>query len=106
LGLIVFLKEGHFDNQLKRKRLTELVKQGWPRIEVTKGKCHTLSDLLKHLRIAVAHRRITFSSDSPNIDAVSINAEDAPANWAVRIQAKDLRTFCLLLIKLLEETIG
>jgi hypothetical protein len=88
-----------------------LVKQGWPCIEVTKGKCDTLGDLLKHLRNAVAHRRITFSSDSPNIDAVAINAEDCPRgsllpNWSVRIQAKDLRTFCLLLIELLEETIG
>lgn len=113
LGLIVFPREKHFTEQVESLGLDTLVAQGWPRWQISKGTCETLGCLLRHLRNAVAHGRMTFSSDSRQLDEVVIKFEDIdphkrdkPVNWIARIGAKDLRTFCDRFVDLLNERIG
>jgi hypothetical protein len=112
LGLIVFPWEKHFVKQVDALKLDDLVSEGWPRWKVSKGTCNTLGDLVRHLRNAVAHGNITFSSDSRYIEEVAIDVENYPPrrtatpNWCARIDAKDLRAFCLRFVDLLENTIG
>lgn len=110
LGLIVFPWEKNFAQKVTSLSLDCLVNQGWPQWEISIGACDTLGRLIKHLRNAVAHGRVRFSSDSRNIEEVAIDfadcnpGEDRP-NWRARIQAKDLRDFCLRFIDLLENTV-
>jgi len=112
LGLIVFPWEKEFVKYIRELKLDELEKDGWPRIEVTIGHCQTLHDLVRHLRNAVAHGHLEFSSDSRDASTVTITAEDyrkkngSPANWRARIGAKSLGEFCERFMDLLEDTIG
>ena len=76
LGLIVFPMEKEFYQQIRHWRLEELEKQGWPKWEMSLDKSENLGDLMYHLRNAVAHRHVTFSSDSRDINEVSIEFTD------------------------------
>jgi signal transduction histidine kinase len=76
LGLVVFLWEREFIRYTKELQLDDLVKDGWPRFEISKGECETLHQLVRHLRNAVAHGRIRFSSDSRDPNSVMIDIED------------------------------
>jgi hypothetical protein len=112
LGLIVFPWEQKFADHIKAVPIDELVAKGWPQFEITKGECQTLGQLVRYLRHAVAHGRITFSSDSREINEVSISVEnyahkqDPLPNWSARLEARDLREFCRRFIDLIEDTIG
>ena len=113
LGLVVFPWERGFRQHIRKVRLAMLAKEGWPRWEVkmSKGPCDTLYQLVHHLRNAVTHGSFTFSSDSRNIDDVAIEFEDResraqPPKWCARIQAGELRTFCLRFLELVENTVG
>jgi HEPN pEK499 p136 len=111
LGLVVFLWERNFVEHIKTLPLADLYKEGWPRIEMLKGECQTLGDLIYHLRNAAAHGRIKFSSDSQNMHDVAIEIEDCKSRqsipyWRARMIADDLRVFCLKFIDLLDNTIG
>jgi HEPN pEK499 p136 len=111
LGLIVFPWERQFDDSIKPLDLGMLVTKGWPEWRLLKGSCKTLGDLIYHLRNAVAHRRLRFSSDSPVTENVMIEFSDSKSKhtdpyWSAQISAKDLRTFCLKFIALLDDTIG
>jgi len=111
LGLIVFPWEKQFDRRIKTQRLDELVKAGWPAWQVSEGTSSTLGELVRHLRNAVAHGHLTFSSDSRHINEVAIEFADYESkrpepDWAARIETRDLRTFCLKFIELLEISIN
>ena len=111
LGLLVFLRERQFLKHVGQQTLDKLVSRGWPRVECTKGECPTLGDFIYHLRNAVAHGRVKFSSDSRDLGEVTIDFEDwkpgaSEAYWSACMKANDLRDFCLNLIGLLEDTIG
>lgn len=111
LGLIVFPWEKLFVEQIKALRLDTLTANGWPTWSISLGACDTLGDLVWHLRNAVAHGRLSFSSDSLVIEEVSIIVEDcprksSPPNWRAEINGQDLKTFCYMFIDLIEETIG
>ena len=94
--------------------LSELEEAGWPRWNILldeKGDTNTLGKLNWHLRNAVSHRRLRFSSDHREMDKVEVGFEDAPKanappNWRAKINAADLNLFCDLLIKLMEEIVG
>src|SRR5262245_28195678 len=108
LGLIVFPHERHFDESLKELRLDALVKKGWPRWQIRKGTCETLGTLVLRLRNAVAHGRITFSSDSRDIRKVVMEVEDwhthaLKSHWRARIGAADLREFFLRYYALIQD---
>lgn len=111
LGLVVFPQERNFVAHVETLTLEHLVSEGWPQWEISKGTCDTLGELIRHLRNAVAHGRITFSSDSRDINDVAITVEDAKpraevSHWCASIPAADLRSFCLRFIQLLEDTVG
>jgi hypothetical protein len=107
LGLIVFPFERKIAGGVADLKLSELSELGWPTWEITLGKANTLGQLIKHLRNATAHGRITFSSDSRRLEEVYIEVEDFRMKatepfWRARIKASDLLTFCLRFIDLIE----
>ena len=111
LGLIVFPHEKNFDSHVKLLKLKDLETQGWPQWQISKGECETLGDLVYHLRNAVAHGHMTFSSEDRDPTQVEIAVEDYKPNadkpyWCASIQADELRNFCLKFIDLLENTVG
>lgn len=111
LGLIVFPWEKDFSKSVEALQLDDLVKEGWPKWEVTMGSCQTLGQLMRYLRNAVAHGNVRFSSESRSIDDVTIEVENFPAratapNWSAHIEATRLREFCLRFIDLVEERLG
>lgn len=111
LGLVVFLWERNFVNAIDKLTLEELTKSGWPLIAAERGECQTLGQFVRHLRNAVAHGRITFSSDSMNMNEVTIRIQDKKPNspepdWCVRMHAPDLRAFCVRFVALVDSTIG
>jgi hypothetical protein len=111
LGLLVFPWEKHFAAHVKNLKLDALVRKGWPRWEILLGTCNTLGGLVRHLRNAVAHGHMDFSSDSRVMAEVDIVVEDYKSgsekpHWKARICATELREFCLRFIRLLDDTIG
>jgi len=109
LGLIVFPWEGKAAAKIESLSMTRLTQDGWPEWEVLMGDedTKTLGDLMYHLRNAIAHRHIVFSSDSRYMEEVFVSIEDFKPHatapyWRARIGAKPLRDFCLRFIKLLE----
>jgi hypothetical protein len=108
LGIVVFPYE-RLDETIFYKTVTQMRGDGWFGWSIMLDKpkkahetTRTLGDLLRHLRNAVAHGRLTFSSDSPSINDVSVTVEDgpenAPANWRACIEGPELRSFCLGLL--------
>ncbi len=111
LGLIVFPLEKRFVRFLLKQQLDDLVARGWPSWAFSLDRSDTLGDLVYHLRNAVAHGRITFSSDSRNPSEVALEVADARPKtqeiyWRASIGATDLRHFCVRYAKLLEDVIG
>lgn len=110
LGLIVFPWATNFKESIESRPLEEV--QGGECWRMQLGERGTLKQFGKHLRNAVAHRRIEFSSDSGDYDKVNItfydrpSKKDAPVNWITTINAAHLRIFCMNLIELLEDTQG
>jgi hypothetical protein len=110
LGLIVFpwekrLKKG-LAKDVARKKLKALAKQGWPEWKINLGTSETLGDLVRHLRNAVAHGRMEFSSDHPDPSLVMVDVRDCEQGkttpyWSAEIGAVELRDFCLKFIEVL-----
>jgi hypothetical protein len=95
--------------------LASLAKQGRPTWTITgddpKVPTETLEDLLRHVRNAVAHGRIRYTSDSPRMDEKGIRVEDQRPHelepyWSAEIQAPDLKGFCDRFLDYIEQTIG
>jgi hypothetical protein len=108
LGLVVFPWARQFDESVKSLSLQALFREGWPEWNFMKGTSATLSDLMFHLRNAVAHRRVHFSSDSPDPKHVTIQFSDAKPKhadtyWTAEISAEDLRLFCVKFIELVDD---
>ena len=98
-------------DRAKQVSFDTLPQDGWPQFNVTLGKCDTLNDLLRHLRNAVAHGHMTYSSDSLNPNEVEIRFEDrpnenSPMNWRAFIRAEDLKVFCRRFANFVDDTIG
>jgi hypothetical protein len=110
LGLILFLWEKTFVDHMKDLQLEKLAKEGWPKIEMVKGTGETLYDFAHHLRNAVAHGRVTFSSDSHDPQQVTVQIDDCGPRehipyWTARMRASELRSFWTKFFALLENTI-
>jgi hypothetical protein len=111
LGLVVFPWEALVLDRAKQVPFNTLAGDGWPRFHVTLGKCDTLYDLLWHLRNAVAHGHMTYSSDSLIPNDVEIRFEDrknktTPVNWVALLRAEDVKEFCRRFAKFVDDTIG
>jgi hypothetical protein len=63
------------------------------------GDCGTLEKFFKRVRNAIAHRRLCFSSESHDLDEVTIHLSDAkpkqPVDWEITLNAQDLLQLCL-----------
>jgi hypothetical protein len=119
LGIVVFPYERIDHPGILAKTVDEMTVEGWFGWSVTldspkKGKSptSTLGDLLFHLRNAVAHGRLTFSSDSPQITDVVVTAEDQPnakgavVNWRAEITGPALKYFCLRFLQFVDGLVG
>jgi len=67
-------------HKTKKKTIAAMTSEGWPTWTITrdagKEQTKTLADILKHVRNAVAHGRLTFTSDSRRMQEVTIIVED------------------------------
>jgi len=111
LGLVAYPWEAGFDESIKSQRLDTLVQEDWPTWTIQRGSVETLGDLVHHLRNAVAHRRVWFSSDSLDPGDVDVEFSDARTktarpHWRAKIGANDLLAFCRKFIELVDDTIG
>jgi hypothetical protein len=59
--------------------------------------CENLSDFFRHLRNAISHRRIEFSSESHDLHEVMLRLTDGRSctNWDIDLSAHDLLTLCM-----------
>jgi hypothetical protein len=108
-GLIVFPYEqlSRSGVTFKHLKLKDLEQNGWPKIVPFLGASDNLSDLLYHLRNAIAHRRVDFDSDSRAMSEVNITFRDRKPNasddyWAVKINAEALHQFVLCFCQLID----
>ena len=67
--------------------------------------------LVRRLRNAVAHGHMRFSSDSRLLEEVFVEVADFKPDteepyWIARIQGRELRSFCLKFIQLIEDRLG
>ena len=113
LGIVVYPWEHQGLDHLKSREMSEIGLEGWPDqiMELGKDKTNTVGEFVKHMRNAVAHGRITFSSDDRELTEVTITFEDrkkksAPPYWRARINAKQLRQFCNRLMDMIEDSVN
>lgn len=116
LGMVVFPKERLLLEGTETKTIAEMSTEGWPIWTITlddsKKPTKTLADILRHLRNAVAHGRLTFTSDSPHLEEVAIlvedkkRREDSTPYWCAKIDGHDLRGFCLHFLDFIDDTVG
>ncbi len=111
LGLVVFPWEKNLVSHIKKVKLRELADKGWPEWSITLGHAETLGELVRHIRNAVAHGSIRFSSDSRLLGEVVFEVEDSKPRaskpyWRAHIGGRELYSFCLLFSEYIEETIG
>lgn len=101
LGLIVFpyehVRRARFPN-FASQTMSELSAAGWPLWTFSIGMSETLNNHLWHLRNALSHRRIRFSSDSRDLAEVEVTfwdrpRPDAPDNWSAAIDGLGLLLF-------------
>jgi hypothetical protein len=107
LGLVVIpFQRGIVPPNVGDLTLEHLSLNGWPTWDFELASTRTLGSLIYHLRNAVAHGRMTFSSDSAEPSEVEIVVEDWKKNatepyWRARISGAELQRFCDEFIKLL-----
>jgi hypothetical protein len=114
LGLFVFPDaDEDLKNHLETFSLRELTAKGWPDWDISldkptrpKGKTTSLGTLLWHVRNALSHRRLTFSSESLELSEIQFQFQDAPnksgqINWEAHICGPDLLEFCRRLAELI-----
>jgi hypothetical protein len=101
LGLIVFPYQEICDSkytEFRKIKLADLEAQGWPSWRVDIGKSKNFHDHIRHLRNAISHRRVYFSSDSRDPSEVEIHFRDCadrngPWDWGAIIWANALQDF-------------
>jgi hypothetical protein len=115
LGLIVFPKEKLLLDSIEKISLDDLRGKGWPVWHITldsgKQREETLGVLVWHLRNAISHGALMFTSDDQYLENVAIRAEDkpskrAPPNWRAEISGTNLREFCVRFAKLIDDIVS
>jgi HEPN pEK499 p136 len=119
-GLFVFpyefidkLPDGAGTRQKFEDELSKLKRRGWPNWEKWQfrfSRSDDVDSLLWHLRNALAHRRIYFSSDKRALSEVDVEFWDAPGrnapvNWHVSINGEDLYKFVVAFGQSISRTI-
>jgi hypothetical protein len=109
LGLMVFPHERGFSQRAKAARLNDLISHGWPAWSMTGASCETLGQLITFVRHSIAHGQVRFSSESRQIEEVSVDFSNLPPgkpqrHWLGSIAAVDLQAFCLKFIEFIDES--
>lgn len=111
LGIVVYpLAKDAFD-QFKSQKISTLGINEWSTKIQLMGDSNTVYDFVNHMRNAVSHGHITFSSDSRKLNDVIITFADRPGknqpfNWRVEFGGAELRQLCTRLMELIENTVG
>jgi hypothetical protein len=100
MGLIIFPWEeirSHSPGLLQIP-MHDLYADGWPRWNQTLGQTNTLYQLIRHVRNALSHRRVTFSSDSRVLSEVHLYFADRPPGsqedtWRADVNAAHFGAF-------------
>ncbi len=112
LGLIVFPFE-HFKQigflDFKVLSLDDMIEDGWPAWTFHIGGSESLDNHLFHLRNALSHRRVRFSSNGRALAGVEITFSDRPGpkiadNWSASIDGPELLNFVERLSALLDSS--
>jgi hypothetical protein len=112
LGIVVFPFERHLKFLGRDWKLADLAADGWPQWSHSEDsrQPETLWDLIAHLRHAVAHSNIAFSSDSRFLDQVVITFTNKPPNrdwiWSGSIRGDDLLEFSQRFLRHVEGVVG
>jgi hypothetical protein len=110
LGILVFPWKLHTLKDLEDEKMSNLNLQEWPERIVKTGKDESIGEFMSHMRNAVAHRKITFSSDSPNPEEVilTFNSRDYKhkIDWEASFNGSQLRQFCNKFMDLIEKRVG
>ena len=114
LGLIVFPCEQikmRGSTFFKEYKLNDLAREGWPEWTFEIGASDDVNDLVQHVRNAISHRRVCFSSDNRQLENVTIRFRDRPRKdaddtWGASINASDLMKFVLRFAGLLKQWNG
>jgi hypothetical protein len=111
LGLVTFPWHAGLSDHIKKQRLEDLAREGWPQWSISLGSADKLCDLLRHVRNALAHRRVSFSSDDRDGSKVDVTFEDAKRenaliDWRAKINSDDLLDFCRKFTSLVENVLG
>lgn len=111
LGLLVYPYErlNELKSPIFAKTLTEAANEGWLGFRITIDNRYrptkTIADLVKHLRHAVAHSRLTFLNDSRKLSEEVLTFENGSRlnpTFRAEIKGDDLRCFCLKFLGLVE----
>jgi hypothetical protein len=99
LALIVFPKERMTPAAYRRAfavPLEELERDGWPKWTHLSDRPTRLWELLEHLRHAISHGKVCFSSEDRQYETVRLTFTNkyGRADWQGEIGARDLREFC------------
>lgn len=126
LGILVFpyAKLDKLEKPIFSKTLKEAKDEGWLGWRITMDNAmgrggspdptKTVADLVRHLRNAIAHARITFRTDSRNLSEEILTFEDAPSsgrlkdkvNWRAEVSGDKLRNFCVEFLQLVESAMN
>lgn len=111
LGLLIFIKEQKFNDEIRQLSLASLEAQGWPRWKSSVDQPKSLGQLVRHLRNAVAHGGIKFSSDATALEDVSFEFTDrdprsGQITWQGQVSGPDLRAFVLRVVAEVDQRIG
>ena len=111
LGMVVLPREQYLEVRNEATNWDSLIGQGWPKWDIAKGEAETLGQLVRHIRNAATHGRITYSSDSRYLHQVTITVEDSgdqgkSINWHAEIRGDKLYDFCIRFAEHVDETIG
>lgn len=113
LGLLIFPYEHYRDNGslgFKEHQLKDLEAADWPVWSFHIGCSTDLDDLLWHLRNALSHRRVKFSSDDRDLEHVDVTFFDRPNslandNWSATINAAALLKFVQCFSELMDHDV-
>ncbi len=119
LGFVVFPdSDPKLKEHLMSKSLDALRREGWPELTLLmdcpkekKDATSSLCELVHHLRDAVSHHHIRYSSDSRDLEQIDITFEDYYPKkdtpyWRAEISAKGLLAFCYKFAELVDEYYG
>ena len=102
LGIVVFPWERNALSAVKRKRLAVATTQGWPAWQmngalIDANKVKNVGHLIEQVRNAVAHGKVSFDSDSKDLENVTVVFESydgGTLKWRGVIRADRLADFC------------